>query len=562
MTSLHEQISQLESSIEAQEKLRTTLGDDAVEITIAALQSQLVVLRSQLKPMSLTTQLESLETAHLIRISALEPELEYIFKHALTQDAAYQSLLLADRKILHREVGMTIETLFADRLTEYFGILGEHFHAAGDWDKAAAYLASAGDAAARIFAQIEARRYYATALDLLDRLPESDDVLRRRIHVILGIVNVSLRAEGPNRSLERLAQAEELAIRLNSTEDQDRLEMARIHYWIGHAYVHSGQFANAINHLRQVLPVAEEFDDQELLAIPSAVIGRARGLQGFFSQGEPLMAQAISPLAQASNWHEWILTTAMHAHAKANMGYYAEGIAEAELALDRAEELATLTGIGHSHGTFTLIYMLGRDHSRMLEHINAMIESGSQNNDLLIQYPAYGLRSLMESWLGRHADAQQTMQQARVIHGSLGGNPIFSDYIAAVEAEIALRAGRSQEACLLAEQAISVAQSMGGILAEGVAYRVWGQALAALEPPQWDMAEEHLSVSLQLLEEGDARLEAAWTNMAWGEVCRNRANMLAAREHFQAAAAQFEISGLTRGLKEIKVLIEDLQKSS
>lgn len=127
MSTLTEQITQLEAAIAAQETLRPTLGDAAVDAVIASVCAQLESLRTQQRPTdeaSLNAQLTRLEQAELIRLYVQYPDVEYIFKHALTQDAAYESLLMTERKELHRRVGSVMEALFAGRLDTAHGIVG------------------------------------------------------------------------------------------------------------------------------------------------------------------------------------------------------------------------------------------------------------------------------------------------------------------------------------------------------------------------------------------------------------------------------------------------------
>ena len=130
--------------------------------------------------------------------------------------------------------------------------------------------------------------------------------------------------------------------------------------------------------------------------------------------------------------------------------------------------------------------------------------------------------------------------------------------MAAISAEIALGIGPIEEALCLADRAIDIAQEMGGIFAEGMARRTKGQALAALTPPRWDEAEADLTQSLRLLESGQNRIEAAYTHVAWGKVCRDRGDPRVAREHWELAATQWETSGLTHELERTRSLIKDL----
>jgi predicted ATPase len=85
--------------------------------------------------MTLNPHLTHLETSGLIQLAQEHPELEYLFRHALVQDAAYESLLLADRQRLHLLVGEALERLFAERLAEFAPMLGHHFMVAGQAEK-------------------------------------------------------------------------------------------------------------------------------------------------------------------------------------------------------------------------------------------------------------------------------------------------------------------------------------------------------------------------------------------------------------------------------------------
>ena len=116
--------------------------------------------------LQLEAHLSRLQRVDLVREKARWPELEYTFKHALTHEAAYHSLLLERRKAFHLKVGEAIERLFADRREEFYGLLAHHFEAAEVNDKAIKYLIQSGDKARLEDAQAEALAYYARALKL------------------------------------------------------------------------------------------------------------------------------------------------------------------------------------------------------------------------------------------------------------------------------------------------------------------------------------------------------------------------------------------------------------
>jgi tetratricopeptide (TPR) repeat protein len=116
--------------------------------------------------MSLAPHLARLEASGLISLATVEPEIEYLFRHALVQDAAYASLLKADRRTLHRAVGEALERLYPDRLDELSGLLAHHFALADNRDKAVAYSRRAAREAESKYAYEEAIRHLRTALDL------------------------------------------------------------------------------------------------------------------------------------------------------------------------------------------------------------------------------------------------------------------------------------------------------------------------------------------------------------------------------------------------------------
>lgn len=116
--------------------------------------------------MTLRTQLSALENSGLISLIQSQPEVEYLFRHALIQDAAYVSLLKADRKKLHQRIGETLERLSPERLDEIAPLLADHFDKSEDTARALKYYTFAGDAAARVYANTEATQHYTRAIEI------------------------------------------------------------------------------------------------------------------------------------------------------------------------------------------------------------------------------------------------------------------------------------------------------------------------------------------------------------------------------------------------------------
>src|SRR5574341_218037 len=119
--------------------------------------------------MTLRHHLTSLEASGLIRLSQIEPELEYLFRHALVQEAAYASLVKFDRIDLHRAVGEVLERLYPDRTEELAPVLAKHFYEGGETHRALRYFTQAGDVAANRYANVESALQYAQALKVARR---------------------------------------------------------------------------------------------------------------------------------------------------------------------------------------------------------------------------------------------------------------------------------------------------------------------------------------------------------------------------------------------------------
>jgi tetratricopeptide (TPR) repeat protein len=113
---------------------------------------------------ALDRQLSTLQRAELIREAGRVPELEYIFQHDLTREAAYNSIRLRERREFHRRVGEAVEETFDDRLEEQSHLMAHHFFQAGDTQRALKYSAMAGERALSTYANEEALAHFERAL--------------------------------------------------------------------------------------------------------------------------------------------------------------------------------------------------------------------------------------------------------------------------------------------------------------------------------------------------------------------------------------------------------------
>lgn len=128
-------------------------------------------------------ELRSLE---LIYEKTAHPELAYMFKHALTHEVAYESVLVARRKTLHRVVGVAIEELYTDRLPEHYEALAYHFSASEEWRKALQYHELASEKSAEAYANHAAIEHCERAIEIAGRLGDVPDERKQALHARIG----------------------------------------------------------------------------------------------------------------------------------------------------------------------------------------------------------------------------------------------------------------------------------------------------------------------------------------------------------------------------------------
>jgi tetratricopeptide (TPR) repeat protein len=520
--------------------------------------------RRRAKPKSTTARqrkqldgsLANLTQAELIRL-LLSEDVEYIFKHALVQDTAQSSLLHSERKRLHRLVGESLKQLNPRALDEIAAVLARHYAEAGDSENTLEFATRAGDASARVYAHPEARVHYGQALDALAALPDTEATRRKHVDLLINQVSVSLRNAGPQTSIERMRQAEQL---LENFPDGiwKRTRLARIYYWMGHAYVHGNQPAKSIEYMQRVLPIAQELNELELLAVPAAVIGRALAIQGKFERSYELLTQALAALEKVENWHEWIITKASLGLVQAVRGYPAQALAEAEQALERATALQTLTGIAQGHMALGEVYWAGGDWQRALEQARLTQEAAERGGDHLLDAVALVIRALAHFGGGEYEAGVADIEQMETVRQRLGGRVIFNTWLIAARISGLVQQGRIAEARALSEQSQSEVQASGDLFGTGLIERALAQTAVQSVPPQWAEADAHFAASLRLLQEGGARLDAARTHVAWGEMLQQCGDTDNAREHFQQAAAQFLASDLKTELERVQGMLENL----
>jgi len=207
--------------------------------------------------------------SHLLNLQGLEfiyeknlfPELEYIFKHALTQEVAYNSLLLKRRKEIHQKIGKAIEDLYSDKLEDFYETLAFHYKQGESFDKALDYLIKAGEKSHARYALEESHHYFEEAFDILSGKPgrtEEEDALLIDLLIKWALVFFD---RGDWMGMTNLLSAhQELA---ESLGDKARLGM--FYVWLGTGFLFRGKTKDSYQYLSMALKLGEEIEDQKVI---------------------------------------------------------------------------------------------------------------------------------------------------------------------------------------------------------------------------------------------------------------------------------------------------------
>jgi tetratricopeptide (TPR) repeat protein len=314
--------------------------------------------------------LAHLQAVEFLYETRLFPEPEYTFKHALTHEVAYGSLLLERRRGLHARIVEALEVLAPERVAEQGERLAYHALRGEVWDKAVTYCQQAEARAYDRAAFHEAVAAFEQALQALDHLPEHDDtrVLAIELRLAVALPLVALGEHG--RCLALLGEAEALARALD-----DRARLGRVLAWIAQVLRATGDPDGAIAAGRQALELAAAIGDSALQVQASRHLGQAYLTINDFGRAAELLRRNVEEADRESGTPSTdvrIRSRAWLALTLSELGAFAEGRRHGEEAL----RLAMLAGRGSApltaHGCLGSLYLAKGD----LEHAIRVLEQG------------------------------------------------------------------------------------------------------------------------------------------------------------------------------------------
>ncbi len=501
--------------------------------------------------MASAAQLDTLEAKGLIELAASRPELEYLFRHWLVQDAAYQSLLKQERRQLHRLVGEALEVLYPERRSELAGVLAMHFEQVGDTEKALEYLAAAGRFALERNAITEAYSAFDRAAKLLPPPDDAEEerLLRRRIEIELGRhkAGVSFRsADDLISDLEAILPAAERLGDLTLT--------APVHLGLALARLMRGEPASdplVKRSLDRVAEIGETLHDPSLLALTLAFIGLTQVFTGPIRDGVRTLEQAVPLLEQRQDFIGAAFARGALAIGYANLGEFDK----AEVASRNATELAASGDVIAQLDAQIAQSWLRAARGQLDEAIplaQACVARAEETGATGCVFASSWVLGDVYHRQGRFDEASRVLRRGQdlaLVVDRKVWRPTLQAWLGSTSAalgEVAASAGDWEES-LATARSIGNRYGEAGILrkrAEATARR--GEAAAALAD---------FAASSAILEELGARPDLARVLRGWGETLLAAGRTAEGDEALRRALALFEAMGIDPEAEAIRAAL-------
>jgi tetratricopeptide (TPR) repeat protein len=507
---------------------------------------------AELQDEALRGGLNRLRAAEFLYETGLYPDLEYAFKHALTHEVTYGTLLQERRRILHAQLVGVLETLHADRLGEQVERLAHHALRGEVWEKAVAYLRQAGLRAMAQAASREAVAHLEQALGAVRHLPEARQTTELTIDIHLDLWN----ALEPLGQGELLTEAEVLARALG---DQPRL--ARIAAFMVDQCHGTSDYNEAVRFGQEALSLARTLGERAIEVVATTFLGQIHVERGEFSDAATLLERNVVTLAGerrserfGSPFIQSALSGAWLADALAQLGRFDEAIEHVDAAVQIAEAAE------HPLSLFPGVFYLGLAHlrhgdlpraTRVLERCRDLCRTWQFVDKTPVVAAALGTAYV----LAGRADEAFALVAGAVEAFRSHSSHVRPGLILLCAGTTCLSAGRIDEAASHAREALALTRWLGARGAEAHALCLAGDiALAA----GTEDAPVHYREALALAGELGMRPIVAHCHLGLGTLYRRVGKREQAREHVNTAAGLYREMDMRFWLERAEIATTEL----
>jgi len=499
----------------------------------------------------LLSHLSVLKDSELLYERGIYPQSTYIFKHALTQEVAYNSLLLKRRKEIHEEIGRAIEDLYPDRLEEHYELLAYHYARSANTDKALEYLDMANQKAAKLSAMEEAKAYFDEAMAHLDTLPETEENRQRRISLL---VNQEFVVE----LLFKFQEYYDLLIRYEPmAEGLGNPELLGAFYGrLGHCHFAFGHYDQAIQTLTKAAELCEAAGNAKDAGHAYAYLILSHSDRGDYERVLALKEDLLRTMEQSFNLRWYVRGLSAAQRACSYLGRWDEAVEAGQKALSVAQEFSDNSMISIAASHLSLGYSWKGDMGQAVEYGELALQKATTPGD-----KARSQRSL--GWAlcraGEPNRGIELLTAAILPIFRAGGFMAFETPLRCYLGEGYWLAGEEEKARQTLEEALEMAERCGARYYVGFAHRLLGEIALKTNPAQ---AAPHFEKSIAVLREIKAENELALAYVDYGRLHKKQGQVAQAREYLTKALEIFERLGTLIEPDKVREELVELPKGT
>ncbi len=471
------------------------------EFSLSILES--IVIDKEHSQGRLKEDLQELQGLEFVYEESLFPELKYVFKHALVQDVAYNTLLLQRRREIHGKIGQAIETLYPERLEEFYEMLAYHYARSERSGLAYTYLKLSGIKAARNSALWESFRFYQEALDLLKRQPESEATRKEGVEIRLLMVSPMLSLGFPEGSLDILTQGEKLCRELGETKC-----LTTLLSMIGLYYSVKGNPLLGVRYNEDCFRIAEAAEDVNLIAPVAFDLCSNYASRGEFLKVVDVAPRVLSMLERAGKQYEcfdrgynvYTALSAFYAFATGYLGDFDQAKLIFQKGLSAAQDIDNLYSIGLSetlYGYVSCYYGAGKE---ALSHFTTGIHCLEKGQIFILLGFAWSGVGWSHYFMGEPKTGLPFIEKGLKIHSDAGISYDLSAhyyFLGATHFEL----GNLELAHTYIQQALKLAQKYNEVYYVAWSLPMLGRILVRLDTTQLKEAEDHVLRGIHLLDD-------------------------------------------------------------
>ncbi len=510
---------------------------------------------AELPEEALRRALGHLQEAEFLYETALFPDLQYTFKHALTHEVTYGSLLQDRRRTFHGRIVEAIEQLYGDRLTEHIERLAHHASRGEAWEKAVTYLRQAGAKAFARSANREALAYFEQALTALTHLPETRERLEQAIDVRFELRGALFPLAEFESIEECLREAETLARRL---DDQRRLGWVSAYMCSYHAGT-GGRATEQLSFARRVEAIGGTLGDVSLEVAAQYYLLMACHTSGDYPGSEHASRRMMQMLQGDRSRERFglaaftaVLSRAHLARSLAERGVFDEGAAHGREALRIAEALDHPLSLVDARLGLAYVSSVRGDLSeagRLLEPVVAQCHDWS-----IMYFAPLAMASLgyVYVWSGRIVEGVFWLQQALTAHEAARIGYLHSMSVVQL-GEAYLLASQVENARASGDRALMLARERGERGHEAWARRLLGDVASHQSTLDVATAAAHFGAAMTLAAELGMRPLVAHCHLGLGKLYRRTGKRQEAEQHISTATTMYREMDMLFWLEQAEV---------